>query len=73
MIVCHCKGITDSKIRAAVRGGASTMCDLARIWGATNDCGGCKRAVEAVLERAVASERDIPEIHGSRELVAVAP
>jgi bacterioferritin-associated ferredoxin len=57
MIVCQCKGISDSTIRAAVRGGVITACEIARVWGAGSDCGGCARTVESILEDAVCAEQ----------------
>lgn len=55
MIICHCKGISDREIRDAVRAGAQTRREVARGTRASTYCGGCSRAVEAIIadERAI--------------------
>ncbi len=41
MIVCLCKGITDTQIRAAVEDGASSMREVNRTLGVASQCGKC--------------------------------
>ena len=49
MIVCHCRAVSDRKIRKAVRKGASTANEVAEACGAGTDCGGCVPEVERLL------------------------
>jgi len=68
MLVCHCFGVTDRDIRAAVRRG-----DEAIVAG--TGCGGCAPLVEAVIagERgALTWPRSLPVLHtGSHAAVWV--
>ncbi|MGH8338280.1 MAG: (2Fe-2S)-binding protein [Gammaproteobacteria bacterium] len=41
MIICVCKAISDRHIRAAIKGGAACMRDLARDLGVGTCCGKC--------------------------------
>jgi bacterioferritin-associated ferredoxin len=50
MYVCHCRGITDRTIKAAVAAGADTVEDVARTCGAGADCGGCWPALDELIE-----------------------
>lgn len=53
MIVCHCKGITDRDIRAAVLEGHQPASeDFSRACPAGTDCGGCRPLVDALLRDA---------------------
>jgi bacterioferritin-associated ferredoxin len=49
MIVCNCHGITDRKIRRAVREGASSTLQVARRCFAGTGCGGCLPALEKIV------------------------
>ena len=49
MLVCHCHRVSDREIRAAVRGGACTLDDVANQCGAGSGCGGCQPVVEEIL------------------------
>jgi assimilatory nitrate reductase electron transfer subunit len=49
MIVCHCKGITDSQIRRAVRQGAETVYQVGVDCCAGTGCGGCRGTIEKVI------------------------
>jgi bacterioferritin-associated ferredoxin len=40
MYVCHCRGVTDRTINAAIASGAGTVEQIARRCGAGADCGG---------------------------------
>ena len=52
MYICHCRGITDRTIKAAVAAGADTVDELARKCGAGADCGGCWPALDDLIEEA---------------------
>lgn len=49
MIVCHCKVVTDSEIRAAVSEGARSVSAACRATGAAAGCGSCVFLVKAVV------------------------
>jgi bacterioferritin-associated ferredoxin len=49
VIVCHCRRVTDRRIRQAVRQGACTVGDVARACQAGGSCGGCAPAIDAIL------------------------
>lgn len=49
MLICHCLGITDRDIRRAADAGARTATDVASRIGAGNFCGGCRLAIEELL------------------------
>lgn len=57
MYVCHCRGITDRTIRAAVASGAETVEEIAKRCGAGVDCGGCHLALEELIEEAALMRR----------------
>lgn len=57
MLVCHCNGITDRKIRKAVRKGAGTASQVGRMCGAGTTCGGCIPTIREIVH-AETSERD---------------
>lgn len=50
MIVCHCKGISDRDIRAAIRAGASTIAAVGARCAAGTGCGGCHATIHELLE-----------------------
>jgi bacterioferritin-associated ferredoxin len=49
MFVCHCRGVSDRIVKAAVAAGDRTVEDLAVSCGAGTDCGGCHRALAQLL------------------------
>ncbi len=49
MYVCLCHGITEEQIRAEIRNGACTMCDLRERLGVTTGCGRCSDCARAIL------------------------
>jgi bacterioferritin-associated ferredoxin len=58
MLICHCFGVTDREIRAAVRRGAEAIV-------AGSGCGGCAPVVEALIagERgAMHTPRSLPVV-----------
>ncbi len=51
MLVCLCTGVSDRKIRRLVREGAASPREVARACGAGASCGGCRPAVQALIEQ----------------------
>lgn len=64
MYVCHCRGVTDRTVRAAVASGATTLEELARRCTAGARCGGCRPALEDLLARHE-RERDATGAHSA--------
>jgi bacterioferritin-associated ferredoxin len=60
MIVCHCNRVNDRAIRAAVRGGAYSVEDVAECCGAAGRCGGCAPHVEEIIQEERSSVRHLP-------------
>jgi bacterioferritin-associated ferredoxin len=52
MLICHCKKVTDSTIREAVKNGAQSRGLVGRVCGAGTCCGGCLPAVDEIVESA---------------------
>ena len=50
MIVCQCKGISDTTVRRAVREGAQTPTEVSLACGAGTDCGCCRPTLVKILE-----------------------
>jgi bacterioferritin-associated ferredoxin len=55
MIVCVCKAVSDRHIRNAVKGGASSVRDLARELGVGTCCGKCLPEAKMALSHCQAS------------------
>ena len=53
MIVCHCQGVSDRTIRAAVRNGARSRRAVARACSAGRSCGGCTLAIDEIVRSEV--------------------
>ena len=51
MIVCHCKAVRESSIRAAVRAGARCQHSVATACKAGEMCGGCRPAIKQIIEQ----------------------
>jgi bacterioferritin-associated ferredoxin len=49
MIVCHCKAVSDRRVRQAAREGARSCADIAEACEAGADCGGCHPTIEQIL------------------------
>lgn len=49
MILCHCRGVNDRKVRKAIDKGARTLEDIAEACDAGTDCGGCLPALAELL------------------------
>ena len=52
MYVCICKGITDTRIRAAAAGGCETLRDLRAELGVGSQCAKCARQAREILREA---------------------
>jgi bacterioferritin-associated ferredoxin len=51
LVVCLCKGLTETGVREAIRSGARTVGDLSVRCGAGSECGGCSKTLESLLEQ----------------------
>lgn len=60
MIVCHCRGVSDHRIRKAVREGASSRAQVALACGAGRSCGGCAPLIEEILACESHAEAALP-------------
>lgn len=62
MYVCLCKGITDSQIKDAVIGGASSLKEVRKQLGVMSQCGRCgamaKNIVDESLSRITEEEQN---------------
>jgi bacterioferritin-associated ferredoxin len=56
MLVCHCNGVTELRIRGAVRAGACTLREVARSCGAGGCCGGCRPEIARILRQESAGQ-----------------
>ena len=50
MIVCHCRGLSDRKIREVIRRGAHSPREVAIACHAGRTCGGCIPAVRELIK-----------------------
>jgi bacterioferritin-associated ferredoxin len=55
VIVCFCRGLSESDLRAVVAAGASTVDDVSNACGAATDCGACRLVVVDVVAEASGS------------------
>jgi bacterioferritin-associated ferredoxin len=69
VIVCQCNGVSDRSIRRAVRGGASSCREIARICNAGTFCGGCRPAIAELIRE---EQSDAVAEAGAAGLVAAA-
>jgi bacterioferritin-associated ferredoxin len=60
MYICHCRAVTDGKIRAAIAAGARDPAEVARHCGAGARCGGCLPALQALLAESVVTAAASP-------------
>lgn len=56
MYVCHCRAVTDSRIRAMIADGARDCAGVGQRCGAGTHCGGCLPALLALLTELGLSE-----------------
>ena len=52
MIVCVCRGVSESQVEAVVTSGARTVDQVSRACGAGSDCGACRFMVAEIVEGA---------------------
>ena len=52
MIVCVCRGVSESQMEAVVSAGAKTVDQVSRACGAGTDCGACRFMVAEIVEGA---------------------
>lgn len=50
MVICHCKAVSDRTVGAAIAGGARSVDDVSARCRAGGGCGGCHRAIQALIE-----------------------
>ena len=50
VLVCHCKGLSDRDVERAIDAGAGTCGEITRHCGAGSVCGGCRPAIDELLE-----------------------
>jgi bacterioferritin-associated ferredoxin len=56
MIVCACRGVRCSSVKAAIAAGARTVDCVGNACGAGTDCGSCRFMIEDMIDDAQASE-----------------
>lgn len=49
MVVCHCRAVSDCRVRQAIEAGAADVDAIARQCGAGSGCGGCRPALAMLL------------------------
>ena len=49
MLVCHCAGVSDRKIRRVIRAGAATTSQVGQACGAGTCCGGCIETIDELI------------------------
>ncbi|MFC9623851.1 bacterioferritin-associated ferredoxin [Streptomyces sp. NPDC056930] len=59
MYVCSCFGITEKQVKEHAEAGACTPRQIASACKAGTDCGGCVRAIQAVLGRGACPRREL--------------
>jgi len=69
VIVCHCNGVSDREIRAAVRDGARSCAQVARACHAGRLCGGCRPAIRKLI---AGEAQPAPALQVDAELAATA-
>ena len=71
MLVCHCNGVSDRKIRRVVREGARSLSQVAAACGAGSCCGGCHCEIEKIVRAETCTEREGQTVAiGSESVVA---
>jgi len=66
VIVCHCHGVSDRRIRREARRGVACPDELAQRCGAGSDCGGCLATIEDLLV-------NVPRTDGAGPSISVIP
>lgn len=68
MIVCHCHRVTHRTVLNVVEQGASSLEEVGRACGAGTGCGGCKKTLEGLIEKACPRECGSQECYEEAEL-----
>ena len=73
MIICICRGASDSDVMRAIDRGADSLRDLQRC-GIGDQCGSCHNSLKAMLARSAAAReaQPCPACTGAAEPAAVA-
>lgn len=76
MVVCLCQGISEKRVLAAIRTGASTRQQVTKACRAGGGCGGCHDVIKDLIRAEQASAHRTPErasgdVAGVPRLVAV--
>jgi bacterioferritin-associated ferredoxin len=50
MWVCHCRAVTDSKVRDAIAAGADDEIEIGRVCGAGTGCGSCHETLRKLCD-----------------------
>ncbi len=67
MIVCLCKAVSSSTLRRIIEEGAASLDEVGRACGAGTDCGGCRGAIDEMVNEACdrAYARRLPLFSGA--------
>lgn len=68
MLVCSCNGVSDRKVRKAVRKGAQNAGQVGRMCGAGTTCGGCLPMIRQIVRDEIAEREE----HGAPSSQAIA-
>jgi bacterioferritin-associated ferredoxin len=49
MFVCICRAVSQSRIRAAIDAGATSVDEVEACCGAGGDCGACREEIEGII------------------------
>ena len=58
MLVCHCNGVSDRRIRRSIRDGATSPGEIANSCGAGACCGGCHDGIGKILRTEMAEREE---------------
>ena len=58
MLVCHCNGVSDRRIRRSIRDGATSAREIANSCGAGACCGGCHEGITKILRSEMAEREE---------------
>ena len=62
MYVCICHGITDRRLKEAVREGASSFEELQAHTGVSTCCGACESTARAIVDENCPSRCEVTEV-----------
>ena len=71
MLVCHCNGVSDRRVRRAIREGALTVSEVGRACGAGTCCQGCSPTINRIIQ--IESHRQSQVIEDNPQPVAHNP